>query len=385
MEFAYDLLTNYGKSARTTRLVNATRTIVVPIVNVDGFNVSREAPDDSAASRRSTTSEAQELPHPTGSTPAPYTTAPATINPAGACAASTRTATTAASGAARARASTRSDDTYRGDGAVLRARDAEHPELSTRQVTNLITNHTYSNLVLRPPGVARTGSPVDEPLYRALGARHGRPQRLREHPELRALRHDGRDRGLDVLDRRAAAASRSRSARGVPPAVRDRRRGRVPRPRRRPRARARAATARRTTGCSRRRPTPALHSRDHGQGAEGLDAHDLRKEFQTETSPVLANDGGTGHRRRDRSTDTLESSYRCRPAARFDVAREPVDAAVRGRPPGRDPPGRRRPTFALANPAGQPAENAGDPPRTRTRRSRSRCRRPAGEATTTAA
>ena len=43
MEWAYDLLTNYGKSARTTRLVDATRNIVIPIVNPDGFNVSREA------------------------------------------------------------------------------------------------------------------------------------------------------------------------------------------------------------------------------------------------------------------------------------------------------------------------------------------------------
>ena len=44
IEFAYDLLTNYGSSARTTELVNTTRTIVVPIVNPDGFNISREAP-----------------------------------------------------------------------------------------------------------------------------------------------------------------------------------------------------------------------------------------------------------------------------------------------------------------------------------------------------
>ena len=36
-------LTNYGSSSRTTDLVNTTRTIVVPIVNPDGFNLSREA------------------------------------------------------------------------------------------------------------------------------------------------------------------------------------------------------------------------------------------------------------------------------------------------------------------------------------------------------
>ena len=43
IEFAYDLLNNYGTSERTTTLVNTTRTIVVPIVNPDGFNISREA------------------------------------------------------------------------------------------------------------------------------------------------------------------------------------------------------------------------------------------------------------------------------------------------------------------------------------------------------
>ena len=45
LEWAYDLTNNYGNAARTTRLVRATRNIVVPIVNPDGFNISREAPD----------------------------------------------------------------------------------------------------------------------------------------------------------------------------------------------------------------------------------------------------------------------------------------------------------------------------------------------------
>ena len=45
LEWAYDLLTNYGQERRTTRLVRDTRNIIVPIVNPDGFNISREAPD----------------------------------------------------------------------------------------------------------------------------------------------------------------------------------------------------------------------------------------------------------------------------------------------------------------------------------------------------
>jgi murein tripeptide amidase MpaA len=41
LEWAYDLLTNYGNQSRTTRLVRATRNIVIPVVNPDGFNISR--------------------------------------------------------------------------------------------------------------------------------------------------------------------------------------------------------------------------------------------------------------------------------------------------------------------------------------------------------
>src|SRR4029079_11999120 len=46
IEFAYDLLTNYGTSARTTDLVNTTRTLVAPIVHRDGFNLARDATHD---------------------------------------------------------------------------------------------------------------------------------------------------------------------------------------------------------------------------------------------------------------------------------------------------------------------------------------------------
>ena len=36
-------------------------------------------------------------------------------------------------------------------------------------MTTLITNHTFSNLVLRPPSLASDPLPVDEPMYKALG------------------------------------------------------------------------------------------------------------------------------------------------------------------------------------------------------------------------
>jgi hypothetical protein len=43
--------------------------------------------------------------------------------------------------------------------------------ISARQVTTLVTNHTFSNLVLRPPGIRAAGETVDEAGMKDLGAR----------------------------------------------------------------------------------------------------------------------------------------------------------------------------------------------------------------------
>ena len=53
MEWAYELISGYRRGdARVRRLVSTTRTIVIPIVNPDGFNASREAGELSARRRR---------------------------------------------------------------------------------------------------------------------------------------------------------------------------------------------------------------------------------------------------------------------------------------------------------------------------------------------
>jgi Zinc carboxypeptidase len=59
---------------------------------------------------------------------------------------------------------------YRGPGPFSEPESRNIRELvSNRQVTTLITNHTFSGLVLRPPGVAAQGTTVDEPTFKALG------------------------------------------------------------------------------------------------------------------------------------------------------------------------------------------------------------------------
>ena len=59
---------------------------------------------------------------------------------------------------------------YRGPGPFSEPESENIRELvSNRQIMTLITNHTFSGLVLRPPGVASQGTTVDEPLFKALG------------------------------------------------------------------------------------------------------------------------------------------------------------------------------------------------------------------------
>ena len=63
MEFAYDLLENYRTDARARRVVKNARTIIVPVVNVDGFEVSRNAAPNGRLQPVRLRDEAQELLH----------------------------------------------------------------------------------------------------------------------------------------------------------------------------------------------------------------------------------------------------------------------------------------------------------------------------------
>jgi hypothetical protein len=62
------------------------------------------------------------------------------------------------------------DQTYAGTAPFSEPESENVRELvSGRQVTTMITNHTFAALVLRPPGLAEQGTTVDEPIYKALG------------------------------------------------------------------------------------------------------------------------------------------------------------------------------------------------------------------------
>ncbi|HEX6654025.1 MAG TPA: M14 family zinc carboxypeptidase [Thermoleophilaceae bacterium] len=170
IEFAYDLLRNYGRNTRTTQLVQSTRTIVIPVVNPDGFNISREAATLGDFSlfdyemKRKNCRISQ-------TTPNKYTHGACDDNQAGRLRGTDPNRNYGGLWGGSGASVTWFDDTFRGDGPFSEPEVQSIRELvSARQVTNLITNHTFSNLVLRPPGVASFGFPLEEPVYKALGA-----------------------------------------------------------------------------------------------------------------------------------------------------------------------------------------------------------------------
>ncbi len=197
MEFAYDLVKNYGTDARITGLLDKARVVVVPVVNVDGFDLSRT---DGALVDLRDLNEADPL----GGTTAILATpgnaykrkncrlVDGQDTPDGTC----RVAATSPGGFGAGVDLNRNyggfwggpgasdlfaDPTYRGAGPFSEPETQNVRDLvSSRQVTTLISNHTFSNLVLRPNGVhpdtiGHDGLPVgdapDEAGLKAVGAR----------------------------------------------------------------------------------------------------------------------------------------------------------------------------------------------------------------------
>jgi hypothetical protein len=178
LEWAYELVRGFRQDdQRVTRLLERTRTIVIPIVNPDGFNASREAGEAMGSGN--------------GEDGSFLTTFPLSPNeyrrkncrfPAGEGGSCLQPAFGIASGGVDPNrnygafwggpgsSASPQDEDHHGPGPFSEPESQNIRELvSSRQVTTLITNHTFSNLVLRPPGLASQPDPVDEPVYKALG------------------------------------------------------------------------------------------------------------------------------------------------------------------------------------------------------------------------
>ncbi len=169
MEWAIDLVKSYkAGDQRAVDLLSKTRVIVVPVVNVDGFNLSREAPVDSlqpvvdpsfAYKRRNC--RVLDFAMPAAGECGLQANRNRGVDP-------NRNYGGFWGGGGASFDPT--NDTYRGAGPFSEPESQNVRELvSSRQVTTLITNHTYSDLVLRPPGLKSQGEPPDEPIYKDLG------------------------------------------------------------------------------------------------------------------------------------------------------------------------------------------------------------------------
>jgi hypothetical protein len=194
MEFAVDLVTSFGSDDRITGLLKRSRVLVVPVVNVDGFELSRT--DGAAIDLRETDGGS------TGTilgTPGnAYKRKNCRVvdgqdTPDGSC----RVASATSNGGygigidlnrnyggfwgGPGASDVFADPTYRGATAFSEPETQNVQDLiSSRQVTMMISNHTFSNLILRPNGVhpdtiGFDGHPVgdapDEQALKRLGAK----------------------------------------------------------------------------------------------------------------------------------------------------------------------------------------------------------------------
>ena len=178
MEFAFDLARQYGKDARITALLKRARVVVVPVVNPDGFNASRESPNDP---QDQSTSSALGVPgigaYRRKNCRAAGGTGP--TQPSSACEGNPGVDLNRNYGinwgSDGASSSDQAPD-YRGAGPFSEPEsEAIRRLVASRNVTMLITNHTFGHLVLRPPGVRAANVVPDETRLKAIGDRMAAP------------------------------------------------------------------------------------------------------------------------------------------------------------------------------------------------------------------
>lgn len=183
IEFAFDLVKHFGTDARITELLERVRVVVVPVVNVDGFHQSRTWGDRFDLRSVDEGGSASILASPGNA----YKRKNCRVldgvptSPPGACELPSPggygigidlNRNYGGAWGGDGASDTFADPTYRGP-APFSEPETENVRrlISSRQVTMMITNHTFSNLVLRPPGIRATGVTVDETAMREIGAR----------------------------------------------------------------------------------------------------------------------------------------------------------------------------------------------------------------------
>jgi hypothetical protein len=175
MEFAIYLAQQFGTNAEVTEMLKRVRVVVVPIINGDGFNTSREAIDladntgdpggapslaESAGAGGSLAYRRKNC-NGVGQNPSVPCDAQVGIDPNrnygfgwGGPGASTQP----------------NSQTYRGTGPWSEPEtQAVHEFSQVHNVTSLLTMHNFASLVLRPPGLHTQGQAPDEARLKELG------------------------------------------------------------------------------------------------------------------------------------------------------------------------------------------------------------------------
>ncbi|HZB77926.1 MAG TPA: M14 family zinc carboxypeptidase, partial [Solirubrobacteraceae bacterium] len=361
MEWAYELLRGYGASERVTRLVNATRTIVVPIVNPDGFNISREAPTygyEDPGTAENFEYKRKNCAISESTFPA-YREGPCEEEPAEGLRGTDPNRNYGGLWGGAGASTLWFSNTFRGDAPFSEPETQNIRELqATRNITNLITNHTFSNLVLRPPGVAAMGFPLEEPQYRALGAAMSAHNGYANDPSFQLYDTTGGTEDWTFWTAGSIGYTFEIGDENFHPPFADAVVGEYT---------GGAGTAGAGRGGNREAyfemqeatAAPDLHSVIAGEMPKG---HRLTitKSFTTETSPVWQDDFGVEIGDPIEFADTLTYTLEGKslPSRRFEWHVNPSTRPIVAGRAGRDPLAPPQPAITgIANPAGQPAEN----------------------------
>jgi murein tripeptide amidase MpaA len=354
MEWIYDLVNGDKADPRIHGLVDATRNIVVPIVNPDGFSVSREAPpkgDFSAFDYEMKRKNCEP-----DDAPPQFEGGLCPQNPAGRERGTDLNRNYGGFWGGPGASTNWQSDIFRGSAPFSEPESQAIRELiAARPVTNMITNHTFSNLVLRPPGVASAGLPVDEPLMKSLGEQMADKNQYESQLGWQLYDTTGTTEdwsywvtgGLGYTFEIGNVSFHPTFADGVIAEYL----GRAP-------AAGAGKGGNREAYLTMLESTAnaAHHSTITGQGSPGLTLR-LRKEFQTPTSLVQQPGGGTGpvimvH-------DVIDNQLK--PDGSFTWHVNPSTRPYVAGRFGRLPTGPTQAAITLANPAGQPAENQNSP------------------------
>lgn len=355
MEWAYELVGGYRHDPSVRRLVGSTRSIVVPVVNPDGFDISREAEPKGDFSRFDYEMKRKNC-NPKDSPPE-FATGVCAASPAGRGRGTDPNRDYGGFWGGPGASPMWSGDTFRG------AAPFSEPEVrnirsvvSAHQVTNLITMHTPAAAVLRPPGLADTRPPLDEPAYRALGDKLASRNGYVSEPSWALYDTTGTTEDWSYWTTGGWGFTIELGGDGFHPPYSD---GVVAEYEGLPPAAGAGKGGNRAALLDMLASTadPASHSTVVGQAPRDYRLS-LRKTFQTPTSPVIGPDGTT--KPPMYFTDDLRSTLTS-PGGRFTWSVNPSTRPYVAGRYGRDPRGPVQPDIALANPPGVPASNQNYP------------------------